>query len=296
MSLYKYTTYQNLIRILQGSIRFTQPGAFNDPFEIAPKILVPENLEQTEITLSFSVLAAREKPGVGELAWDFESDFCNDTNSRRIRNSLDKALGPLCLNRNRLSKLMCSHYAGIYSGTVIEVDSSHEFFSGYFDMDYQEHRPKKDLCICHSSYEALPIAEWCVKPTEWQYEEEVRVVRNLSDCKDAGCEDARGYPMYVMDFPSECITSLTLGERMPICCQRAVWTHVRDWDLSLYLDPISNWGYEFRREPIKLKSLKNPFISPRTAQIFQNEIGSIGEAALWQLTRKDVSDMVNITL
>ena len=296
MSLFKYTTYQDLIRILQGSIRFTQPGAFNDPFEVAPELLVPENLEPTHITLSFSVQSPRGKPGVGELDWDFESDSCNDMNSRMIRNSLDKALGSLCLTRNRSSKLMWSHYAGAYSGAVIEVDSSHEFFDGYFDMNYQDHRPKKDLCICLSSDKPLPIAEWCVKPTEWQYEEEVRVVRNLSDCKNTGCEDARGYPVFVMDLPSECITSIALGERMPISRQRAVWNQVKDRDLSLYLEAISNWGYEFRREPIKLNGLKNPIISPRTAQIFQEELGDIGEVARWQLNRKDVSVMVNVTL
>ena len=296
MTFYKYTTFQNLIRILQGSIRFTQPGAFNDPFEMVPEFLVPKNLELTDIHLNFSVLAPRGKPGIGELPWNFKSDFCNDTNSRRIRNSLDKALGSLCLTRNGSSLLMWSHYAGAYSGAVIEFDSTHEFFSGNFDMDYQEHRPKKDITSCLSSEEPLPIAEWCVKPTEWQYEEEVRVVRNLSDCKDTGCKDARGYPVYVVDFPSECITSITLGERMPICYQRAVWTHVKDWDLSLYLDAISNWGYELRREPIRLKGLNSPIISLRTAQIFEEGKGSIGEIARWQLTRKDVSDMVNVTL
>jgi hypothetical protein len=34
MALYKYVTIDILKKIINGSIRFTQPGAFNDPFEM----------------------------------------------------------------------------------------------------------------------------------------------------------------------------------------------------------------------------------------------------------------------
>ena len=37
MSLYKYVKFNDLKRILEGTIRFTQPGAFNDPFEMVPR-------------------------------------------------------------------------------------------------------------------------------------------------------------------------------------------------------------------------------------------------------------------
>jgi len=32
--IYKYVDIAGLRRLLQGSIRFTQPSAFNDPFEL----------------------------------------------------------------------------------------------------------------------------------------------------------------------------------------------------------------------------------------------------------------------
>lgn len=40
-ALYKYVGIDGLRRILDGSIRFTQPSAFNDPFELLPEIIVP---------------------------------------------------------------------------------------------------------------------------------------------------------------------------------------------------------------------------------------------------------------
>jgi hypothetical protein len=41
--LYKYVDIAVLKRILQGSVRFTQPSAFNDPFELLPEVVVPSD-------------------------------------------------------------------------------------------------------------------------------------------------------------------------------------------------------------------------------------------------------------
>ena len=81
-----------------------------------------------------------------------------------------------------------------------------------------------------------------------------------------------------MDVPSDCIESVILGERMPVHQQREVWDSVKDMqDVSLYLDAVSNWGYQFRREPIKLPGIKNPITSPRTAHIFVDQGGVHGK-------------------
>src|SRR6266702_3676633 len=37
--LYKYVNIEVLRHILDGQIRFTQPSAFNDPFELLPEII-----------------------------------------------------------------------------------------------------------------------------------------------------------------------------------------------------------------------------------------------------------------
>jgi hypothetical protein len=36
--LYKYVSIEILEKILDGTIRFTQPSAFNDPFELLPEV------------------------------------------------------------------------------------------------------------------------------------------------------------------------------------------------------------------------------------------------------------------
>ena len=295
MSLYKYVTFKDLKRILDGSIRFTQPGAFNDPFEMVPELHVPEGFGSKEIDIRFSVTAPRREPIVGALDDDFASDYCSDQNSRRILDSLNQSIGILCLSKNGSSLLMWSHYADSYSGAVVKFDETHEFVSGHFDVKYSERRPKVDIASYTDVDEPVPIAELCVKAKEWEYEKEVRVVRSLADCKCVGAPS--GFPIYVMDIPPDCIESVTLGERMPVCQQREIWESVRDMEsVSLYLDAVSNWGYDFRSEPIQLRGMKNPIVSPRTAHIFANQNGTYGEIARWLVEKHPLSGMANDTL
>ena len=295
MSLYKYVKFEDLKRILDGSIRFTQPGAFNDPFEMVPELYVPEGSGIEEIAIQFSVTAPRREPVVGALEADFASDYCSDQNSRSILASLNQAIGILCLSKNGSSLLMWSHYADSYSGAVVKFDETHEFFSGRFDVKYSEHRPKVDIASYTDGDEPVPIAELCVKAKEWEHEDEVRVVRSLADCKCVGT--ANGFPIYVMHLPSECIESVIVGERMPVSHLREIWELVKDMeDVSLHLDAVSNWGYEFRREHVKLAGMKNPILSPRTAHIFADQEGTYGDIAHWLLKKHPLSGMVNDTL
>lgn len=296
VSFYKYVKFEDLMRILGGSIRFTQPGAFNDPFEMVPELHVPEKFGNRDIDIGFSLTAPRREPCIGELDVDFESDHCGDWNSRRILASLNQSIGILCMSRNGSSLLMWSHYADSYSGAILEVDESHEFFVGHFAVDYREQRPKKDITSYIAYDNPVPIAELCVKPKEWEYEAEVRVVRELSDCKCVSTDHLGGYPVYVMEFPVDCIKSVILGERMCIHHQRKVWEAVKDTRISLYLDAVSNWGYCLRREPIWIPGMKSPLISPRTANIFADVEGTIGDLARWQLKNHPLGEMMNDTL
>ena len=177
----------------------------------------------------------------------------------------------------------------------MKFDETHEFFSDHFEVEYSEHRPKIDIASYTDADEPIPVAELCVKSKEWEYEEEVRVVRSLVECKCIG--RTKEFPIYVMHVPSDCIESVTLGERMPVCHQREIWELVKDMEhVSLYLDAVSNWQYRFRSEPIKLSGKTSPYISPRTAHIFSEQEGIHGEMARWLLENHPLSEAVNDTL
>ncbi len=297
MSLYKYVSIDTLKKILNGNIRFTQPGAFNDPFEMLPELHVPQSFSAKKIAIQFDLFSERRLQGNGSLADDFESDFCNDCNSRDILYELNESIGILCLSKARDSLLMWSHYADQYAGAVVKFDDSHEFFHGKIEVEYKIVRPKKDITAYISDGNSVPIAELCTKPEEWWYEQEVRLVRSLSNCRRVS-NDSK-FPVYVMSIPAECIKSITLGERASVEHQRGIWKAVKDSKIVLLLAAISNYGYGFRNEIIKLEdpySKSSPIVSPRTEHIFADDDGDLGQMARWMLEKHPASQLVNKVL
>lgn len=297
MSLYKYLTIDTLKKVISGSIRFTQPGAFNDPFELLPELYIPKSFDQQNLNIRFDVMSQRRSPAVGELNSNFISDECNDFASRKILASLNESIGILCLSKNQDSLLMWSHYADEYSGAVIEFDDNHEFFQGKIEVDYRVHRPIKDISSYISDNETIPIAELCVKSNQWEYETEVRIARSLSDCQKVA--DTDNFPIYVMNIPQDCIKSIILGERTSIDHQKEIWELIKETDISLALSAIANWGYEFRPELIKFNEpypKANPMMSPRTAHIFKDYNNDLGEMARWMINKHELSDAFNQTL
>ncbi|WP_077338511.1 DUF2971 domain-containing protein [Pseudocolwellia agarivorans] len=297
MSLYKYVSIDNLVRILDGEIRFTQPSAFNDPFELLPEINLPDGMPNQKLNIKFDVMAPARIPMPYELPHDFESATCNDETARNIRKDLDESIGILCLTQNPKSVLMWSHYAEEYSGAMIEFDSKHDFFEGEIEIDYRDHRPIKDFSFYVQSEEAVRISELCIKSKDWEYEQEVRIVRGLNNCHAKPKPKPKlKYPIYVMDIPLECIKSVTFGERTSIDKQKLIFNKVKETNIGLWLSAISNWGFNFRSEIIKFNkpiSELNPVISSRSAHLFLESPGKLGEMARWQLKNNKFSKLVN---
>jgi hypothetical protein len=192
---------------------------------------------------------------------------------------------------------MWSHYADEYRGAIVTLNKDHEFFKGLIEIDYRENRPKKDVSAFIVSAEPVPISEFCIKPKDWQYKSEVRIVRRLGDCVKVN--DTENYHVYIMDIPIECVKSITLGERTPIVQQREIFDLVKEADISLFLAAVANWHYHFRDELIKHDkpvSKMPPVISPRTAHIFSEFNNELGESARWMLKNHKHSELVNETL
>jgi len=290
--LFKYVSIETLMYILSGGIRLTQPSAFNDPFELLPEICVPLGQVERELSISFDITATRRNPPVGEVNENSEGYNCCDITSRNILKELNRSIGILCLSKISDSLLMWSHYADQYAGAVIEFDSKNEFFNGQIDIEYRSHRPKKDISAYLSEGAPVPLAELCVKPEQWQYEHEVRIIRSLETCEDTG-KVLRGFPIYTQKIPLAAIKEITFGERMTVENQRTVWETIRKTDISLSLAAVANWGYEFRKEMVKSGS--NPNISPRTAHVFSHLPDGLGDIARLLLAQHPLSTFVNTT-
>jgi len=292
--VFKYVSVAGLRRILDGYIRFTQPSAFNDPFELLPEIVTPLDAEERKINLQFDIGSVRA-PAPKE-ALDVIPEGCgsSDAMSRDIVQQLNEHIGILSLSRVRDSLLMWSHYGDQYAGAVVGFDSAHDFFAQPIDVEYRPQRPRRHV----DSYLAgkpVSLAELCAKSNEWAYEREVRIVRKLSDCQQRG-NDARGFPVFVQPVPMEALKIVILGERTPVMELREVFARVMDTPIAVSLLAVDHQGFSFREERIKFAvpiSKMNPMLSPRTARIFCEMPGTFGEFARAILEKHPMSKVVN---
>ncbi len=291
--LYKYVDITTLKKIIDGSIRMTQPGAFNDPYELLPELVIHKDDAGKKIELSFDIASERRHYPVENISHIGDEYTSSDVTSRNIVKELNNLIGILCLSRSNNSMLMWSHYANQYTGAVIEFDATNDFFSNQIDVEYRKTRDKKELVSYLSS--PIPIAELCVKSMDWQYEQEVRVVRLLSQCTNTGTLDHRKFPIFIKQIPRECIKTIALGERTTISDQRDIYSRIKDTDIGLSLSAVENYGYGFRQEIIKFHGpvRLGPVISPRTAQVFSHLKTPLGDLARNIIETHPASNIVN---
>ena len=121
--LYKYVDITTLKKIIDGSIRMTQPGAFNDPYELLPELVIHKDDAGKKIELSFDIASERRHYPVENISHIGDEYTSSDVTSRNIVKELNNLIGILCLSRSNNSMLMWSHYANQYTGAVIEFDT-----------------------------------------------------------------------------------------------------------------------------------------------------------------------------
>lgn len=146
MRLYKYVTAERIADLLAGSIRFTQPGAFNDPFEMpafkkrqAERLLAGLLAQTTDILAQATANPTSPPPAAFILPmfyWQAPRgpEIADAEAARKViekLDSIDKRFGVLSLTGAPDNLLMWAHYADEHKGAVIEIDIEHpEFTAG----------------------------------------------------------------------------------------------------------------------------------------------------------------------
>ena len=251
-SLYKYVCIRRLKGILKDhKIRFTQPGAFNDPFEMVPLLLVPKDVvPQGYRSYRFDLTAPRRSDAV--IHARIGVDHCSDHHSRDLRQAMDREVGFLCLSKTWKSLPMWAHYADEYAGAVIEFDGDHEFFDWAFDVHYSSNRPVRDYRLYLNA--PLPIAELCEKSSDWVFEQEVRVPKALSDCQKSGPNPRNSnYPVFITEIPPECIKRVILGERFDEEETFRISRLAEDADVLVARSFVNHWDYNLELFEIAYK-------------------------------------------
>jgi len=146
-----YVGIAGLRRILEGPIRFTQPSAFNDPFE-----LLPEN------TLAFAPRFSRAQAVA--VAIPIEKRTAADPSISRPRwLSANVRLNPCCSARSPASvpcrsEKTCSSPAETYIASC-KRNTNNNFLGGLRVLNTSKiSRPATMPTVCSSSLKVLPTA------------------------------------------------------------------------------------------------------------------------------------------
>lgn len=230
---YKYLTKERLDVIENLKIRFSQPGALNDPFESIP--LIKDDDDK---------LWHLRHPDLASSIGMSEIQFRSFTT------------GVLSLSRTKENLLLWSHYADSHTGYVIEFDETNNFFQnnpekGLFKpilVSYTSQRPilkRSDITELGSIFDfnfedlAKLLGQ---KAIDWAYEEEVRVFRNIHSLPSSGSDS---YQIKLVQIPPDAIVGIYLGANITGSVQQKIINACRknSLNISIYKALLSNDSY-----------------------------------------------------
>jgi hypothetical protein len=222
MIVYKYLDPARIDVLEQGRIRFTQPGALNDPFETLPCFT-----QYKQALLKSLHVGAQKKFGAeAAQATLTERQALIDRALLDIPKSMSRHFVLLSLSKVRNNLLMWSHYTDSHRGFVIGFDSNNPFFSpgqgkavdGLRDVIYSNRRyvvpPSGFTSILDESLRDANAAFFFTKSDDWSYEQEVRILAHPK-AASVTIPSPEGYDISLFDFPEHCLKEVILGFRMP---------------------------------------------------------------------------------
>lgn len=217
MLLYKYLSPERIDVLSNLTIRFTQPSAFNDPFESRPHLVYDIDLERSLESLERTANECnmpeqhyqemRQKYISGEIdhQWPDALNLMIDIMSSTT----------VCLSLTEMydNLLMWAHYATNHDGFVIAFDSNHPFVKGPGKGIYKLTKVKYSTDRPNVGISKLTLVDtYFTKSTEWEYEQEWRVFASVD--KADKIIEASPFPICLFSVPPDSIVQVILGCRM----------------------------------------------------------------------------------
>jgi hypothetical protein len=121
-----------------GMIRFSQPAAFNDPFELRPALrtVISERGAEEQFerhSKKHPEIQPLRSPILAEMK--HLSERGTPVMHAHLVKGLNESLGILSLTRQPDSLCMWAHYANAHQGFVIEFDERHPWFQKGYEGD-----------------------------------------------------------------------------------------------------------------------------------------------------------------
>lgn len=226
--LYKYVTADRAMTCIpevgDATLRATQPAALNDPFECAvmPLYVIREASEENRL-LAEALTEINENAPVTEQDVDQSRQRYGSLFTRQMfANQISTKLGIVSFTANPLHPLMWSHYTIDGSGFVIGYDKA-ELPKLVGDegtlaqVQYSDRLvPIRDTRVL-SSPKTNALAILALKSDHWRYENEWRLIVEMTRTIGTGQTDRHGQPINLVRVPNEAVVRVYYTERTPQC-------------------------------------------------------------------------------
>ncbi len=241
MRLFKYFGPNRLSILQTRLIRFSQPSAFNDPFEFLPNIDsidTPGNVTETfrrtmesQFSNEYDALDSFAKSQVSKeqfrtlmqsyllMAEQQSGSIFSQLAlhaQEKIHQVSSQHMGVLCLSERHDDLLMWAHYADCHKGFVLEFDSDSPFF--HQSRSEQDSLRHLEAVLYRKERPAITLADtdmselFLTKSEHWAYEKEWRMIVGLADADKVVSEGNEDVCLF--EFPAEAIRSVFFGARM----------------------------------------------------------------------------------
>ena len=194
MDRYKYLNFSegSLCVISEGTMKFTAPSCFNEPFDCAPDFdrdkQVEYFMQQKEAIMNISDQHGQSPSQRLMYKKRLRKKVENEVKEGKYASVFLDELGVCSLSRTPLNLLMWAHYAKNHTGFVVEFSipiPKNSGFSDYevtksinenlvpFPVQYEEEKPIIDP---HDHEMVNMVKNFLTKGKDWEYENEERVI------------------------------------------------------------------------------------------------------------------------
>jgi hypothetical protein len=258
VGLFKYLPPGRAEFVETFRLRYTQPAAFNDPFEAKPyytgvapaawiqasyprryeKVLREQYLSMPtdfQLRVSYSVFAwALEytREDIYAVLRSVDESFVQPLNEI-MHETFGRKVGALSLSETNDNQLMWSHYADSHRGFVVEFDESHSYFTGRA-VSHDDLWQLQKVIYAETRPQTTPVdfdmtAILLTKHASWSYEREWKDFRPLNLASRV--IEAEPLPIHLFDFPPTSIQSITLGAHMAADVRDSITSSIKQRDL-----------------------------------------------------------------
>lgn len=175
--------------ITDGTVKFTKPSEFNDPFDCFPHHETEGTEEYVDSRPDLIEKAAKIRGITTKQLIDEKHEMISRLKNAKDNGAFGQQLsdnaGIFSMTRDPLNLLMWAHYSSDHTGFVVELKIELESYDLHkndielfeqlvpYEVKYQQHRP----VIKYSDTPDIKLdKQFLTKGIEWKYEQEERVI------------------------------------------------------------------------------------------------------------------------